>query len=163
VKSLTRSEFARRNKVVPSAITKAIAAGRLPLTADGQLGADAQRAWNQSRSMARSHAGKLGELAAVKLEREQIRAARERLELETARGRMLDRDEVIAEVSALVVQFRNRSLRMAYNVAPKVAMRDRGFCQAVIEEAVRENLQELSAYAQSIKQNRKQTGKSKRY
>jgi hypothetical protein len=154
---IIKSELAKRLGVSPPAISKYIRQG-MPVRADGRIDYRAAKKWHAAnvvgKSMLRGRVPvskpkqanpSLRSLAETKIQRERVRLEKEELELERAKGAVVDRSEVSGKYAALIVQFRNRALRLPTTLAPRVAAEtDTSACQRILEGAIREALQELA-------------------
>lgn len=154
-----------------TAINKAARAGRIPKLADGSFDLKAvKKVWERNADQHQRQRGTAakrrpveagpivtvasaeGEAETGKTDfleaqrrREWLRVAKEELELDLKRGKLLAAEDVEKEWSSMVASARNRILLMAAKLAPKMAAcADVRQCQAMIEKEIKEALKALS-------------------
>ena len=169
-------EFARRNTVSPEAISKAMKTGRLPSVEGKIDPAVAQPAWDAIRDPARAgrklprakatsipHGQQrreqptpappafpaefgLQSFGLVRTEREKVRLARDRVELQRLLGALVDVTMVRGEIETAIHNARAKLLALGHKLAPQLAIEtDAGRCKELVDDAVREALMDLAA------------------
>lgn len=79
--------------------------------------------------------------------REKIAVEREKMELEKAQGKLIDRQVFIDQFAQLVIAARTRFLEIPSKLAPQMAAEeDPVVCQALLDQAITEALEELGNY-----------------
>jgi hypothetical protein len=137
-------QFARDNNVSHTAVEKAIATGRLPVTANGNLGAAAQRAWDRSRATTGRHSAALADLAGLKLEYEQERVAKLRLEVQTLEGSLLPAAEVDEKLAARLLAFRDGLRRLSVVLPRRLVGQGEEAIRRTLQQEIDAMLDELS-------------------
>jgi hypothetical protein len=165
-------EFARRNGVSPEAVSKAVKTGRLPAH-DGKLDpVEAQAAWDQGKDPARagrklkpvsehvpaedrvrpqsataSFPSGFGghSFTEVKTRREQVRLARDQVELKRMLGELVPAADIGQKIDAMIYSARSKLLALGHKLAPRLAIEtDAAKCQEIVDDAVREILADLA-------------------
>ncbi len=165
-------EFGRRNGVSGEAIRKAVKAGRLP-SVDGQIDpSQAQPAWDAAKDPNRAGrklprpdsapppAAARGTSAPaafppgfggnsfteVKTRREQVRLARDQVELKRLLGELVPAADVGQKIDSMIYTTRSKLLSLGHKLAPRLAIEtDAAKCQEIVDEAIREILADLAA------------------
>ena len=137
-------QFARDNNVSHTAVQKAIASGRLPVDRDGNLGAAAQRAWDRSRATTGRHSAALADLAGVKLEYEQERVNKLRLEVQTLEGSLLPAADVDEKLAARMLAFRDGMRRLSVVLPRKLVDQAEESIRRTLAQEIDAMLDELS-------------------
>lgn len=152
-----------------TAVNKAAKRGRIPREVDGtfdlvkvkavweqnadqyqrQRGLKAKPAANAKRHKSAAPKATDGEGGDVSFfeaqrRREWLRVAKEELELELKRGKLVLTEDVGLRWSTVMSALRNRLLLLPAKTAPKAANMNVRECQAVLDQAIRECLAELS-------------------
>ena len=162
-------EFARRNGVSAEAVSKAVKTGRLPVH-DGKLdAAEAQAAWDRSKDPNRAGrklprpepkpapprepsapsplpSGFGGHsFTEVKTRREQVRLARDQVELKRLLGELVPVADVGQKIDVMIYTARSKLLALGHKLAPRLAIEtDAAKCQEIVDDAVREILADLA-------------------
>jgi hypothetical protein len=162
--TITKSEAARRLKVVNSVITSYLKRG-MPVNRDGSLNWAKVKNWHSdnivgaqklrgrrpiTKARHARNGNDLASLAETRIERERVRLKKEQLELAQAEGALVNRLGVSARYNARVIQTRNALRRIPAILAQSIAMEsDPAQCQKLMAEAVDHALQELADEAQN--------------
>lgn len=163
---VSQREFARRNGVSPTAISDAVRTGRLPSVGGKINPVEAGPVWarikdparagrklprrqakpnsSRSTSVALPSGPTLGSFDAVKTEREKVRLARDRVELERLLGRVVNVAEVDRQMGGKLLVLRTMLLSLGHRLAPRLALEtDAGRCKELVDGGVREALDNL--------------------
>ena len=154
---LTQADYARHRKCSRAAITKAIRAGRIALTADGRVDvAAADAAWlKNTRARIATGPGRSTQAQPTETEvapydvsrarREQSEASLSELELGHANGALLDRKRVEAGCFTAARALRDRLSTAAAQLGAGVApLTNAGDCEQVLRNAFRKLLFDFS-------------------
>ena len=173
---ISKREFARRNGVSAEAVSKATRTGRLPSVEGKIDPAVAQPAWDAIRDPARAgrklprpkatsiargqqrreqaspapatFPAEFGSqsFGLVRTEREKVRLARDRVELQRLLGALVDVTMVRGEIETAIHNARAKLLALGHKLAPQLAIEtDAGHCKELVDDAVREALADLAA------------------
>ena len=83
----------------------------------------------------------------IKTRREEVRLAREQLELKTLLGKTIGTGDVRDALRGLILNAKSKLLALGHRLAPQVAIEtDAARCKELIDEAVHEVLADLMAY-----------------
>lgn len=155
-KAVTQAEFARLLGMNRSSVTRLKQAGRLVLTDDGLIDVDASRALMAETAdpnrddVAARHAATRGEetsppptaegegYQAARAKKERYLAAQAQLDYERSAGKLVERAEVEAAISDLIITFGQALDNMPQTVAPLVIAKDLDTIRATLRTEIRQ-------------------------
>jgi phage terminase Nu1 subunit (DNA packaging protein) len=140
--TISKAEFARREKVSKTVVSKWVRAG-LPTAGGGQIDPEAARAWLKANT---SRGVTVESLTEARSRKESALADLRELELARLRGETVLVEDVGHVLDSAIATSRVRLLAVPQKVAPELALEDNPVkCQELVRAAIHEALHELAS------------------